>query len=86
MGISDEDSYIDRDFQNAIHALTRNTYNEKCVPGTVIAREVGNMYTGSLYGGILSLIMEREAEQLVGEVKFPSMWSELTVLYRRAKE
>eukprot|EP00297_Palpitomonas_bilix_P024339 CAMPEP_0113909616 /NCGR_PEP_ID=MMETSP0780_2-20120614/26977_1 /TAXON_ID=652834 /ORGANISM="Palpitomonas bilix" /LENGTH=477 /DNA_ID=CAMNT_0000905497 /DNA_START=84 /DNA_END=1517 /DNA_ORIENTATION=+ /assembly_acc=CAM_ASM_000599 len=62
--ITDDESYVQRDFLNAVHALTRRSYNEKCVPGTMISREIGNMYTGSLYGGILSLLTERDQAAL----------------------
>ena len=36
--------------------LSKQTFTSKTDPTLLVAREVGNIYTGSLYGGIASLL------------------------------
>lgn len=61
-----EDTYFDRDVEKAFLASSKKEFDQKTCPTLLIARQVGNMYTPSLYGGLVSLIINREIPQLLG--------------------
>lgn len=58
-------SYNDVPLEKALIAISRETYPNKVGPATLLPQRVGNMYTASLYAGILSL-MGNEGAHLVG--------------------
>ena len=48
--------------------VSKTTFEAKTIPSLMIAKNVGNMYTPSLYGGLVSFIVSHEtAESLVGK-------------------
>lgn len=61
-----EDSYFDRDVEKAFLIASEKQFNEKTSPSLLIARQVGNMYTPSLYGGLVSLIILKDISELLG--------------------
>jgi hydroxymethylglutaryl-CoA synthase len=61
-----EESYFDRDVEKAFMAHSQAMFNQKTKPGLRIATNVGNMYTPSLYGGLVSFMVSEPAEQLAG--------------------
>jgi len=68
----DTDAYLkaDRDFRKKFtkHPVFQKTYREKIEPSIVISRKVGNIYTGSLYLGLQSLleVLHGRGENLSG--------------------
>ncbi|KJE90152.1 hydroxymethylglutaryl-CoA synthase 1, variant [Capsaspora owczarzaki ATCC 30864] len=62
-----EDSYFDRELESAFLERSKKTYAEKTQPTVLLAKQLGNMYTGSLYGGLVSLLVERSPAELVGK-------------------
>merc|ERR1719330_1146875 len=62
-----EDSYFDRDVEKAFMAHSLATFESKTKPGLKIATNVGNMYTPSLYGGLISFMVSLPLEQLAGK-------------------
>ncbi len=51
-----ESSYFDRDVEKAFMTDSRELFEAKTKPSLLIATNVGNMYTPSLYGGLVSFI------------------------------
>lgn len=62
-----EDTYFDRDVEKAFMTYSQQLFDEKTKPSLHIARNVGNMYTPSLYGGLVSYLISKSPEQLVGK-------------------
>lgn len=62
-----EDTYFDRDVEKSFMEFSRNIFNDKTSRSLYIAREVGNMYTPSLYGGLVSYIVETPYDALIGQ-------------------
>lgn len=62
-----ENSYFDRDLEKAFMTYSEKLFNEKTKPSLHIAKNVGNMYTPSLYGGLVSYLISKTPDQLVGK-------------------
>lgn len=62
-----EETYFDRGVEKAFMTYSEELFKEKTKPSLHIARNVGNMYTPSLYGGLLSYLISKSPEQLVGK-------------------
>ena len=63
-----EDSYFNKDVEKAFMDASKVTFESKTEPSLLIAKNVGNMYTSSLYGGLVSFIVSHESvESLVGK-------------------
>lgn len=62
-----EETYFDRDVEKAFMKYSEPLFDEKTKPSLHIARNVGNMYTPSLYGGLLSYLISKSPEQLIGK-------------------
>ncbi|KAF5460744.1 hypothetical protein F2P56_020591 [Juglans regia] len=54
--LSLDESYQNRDLEKATQQLAKPLYNAKVQPTTLIPKQVGNMYTASLYAAFASLI------------------------------
>ena len=62
-----ENSYMDRDVEKAFMAHSKELFEAKTKPSLMLATNVGNMYTPSLYGGLISYIQGAEStEKLAG--------------------
>ncbi|XP_028128213.1 hydroxymethylglutaryl-CoA synthase 1 [Diabrotica virgifera virgifera] len=61
-----EDSYFDRDLEKAFVDVSKQQFVEKTQPSLLVATQVGNMYTSSLYGGLVSLLVNKKPEVLAG--------------------
>lgn len=61
-----EESYFDRDVEKAFMTQSLSTFEDKTKPGLKIATNVGNMYTPSLYGGLVSHMISQTPDQLAG--------------------
>ena len=53
-----EDTVFDRDVEKAFMKASEGAFRSKVAPTLVVAKEVGNMYTASLYGGFVSLLAQ----------------------------
>jgi len=63
-----EDSYFNKDVEKAFMDLTKETFETKTQPSLLIATNVGNMYTPSLYGGLVSFVCSHDkVEDMVGK-------------------
>jgi len=62
-----EESYFDRDVEKAFMAHSQKIFESKTKPGLKVATNVGNMYTPSLYGGLVSYMISKPPEELAGE-------------------
>ncbi|XP_008208687.1 hydroxymethylglutaryl-CoA synthase 1 [Nasonia vitripennis] len=65
--LSLEDTYFDRDVEKAFMALSKNDFEQKTKPSLFIANQVGNMYTPSVYSGLVSLLIDKPIEALAGK-------------------
>lgn len=54
--LSGDESYQSRDLEKASQVVSKPLYDEKVQPTTLIPKQVGNMYTASLYAAFASLI------------------------------
>lgn len=61
--ISLEDSYFNKDVEKVFMDLSKGTFEDKTKNSLMIATNVGNMYTPSLYGGLVSFICSHETVQ-----------------------
>ncbi|XP_049839401.1 hydroxymethylglutaryl-CoA synthase 1 [Schistocerca gregaria] len=66
-GVDLENTYFDRDIEKEFMTCSKNAFEEKTLPSLLLAREVGNMYTPSLYGCLVSLLISKSAEHLAGK-------------------
>ncbi|XP_066997696.1 hydroxymethylglutaryl-CoA synthase 1 isoform X2 [Anabrus simplex] len=62
-----EDTYFDRDIEKAFMDLSKDFFEDKTKPSLLLANQVGNMYTPSLYGGLVSLLISNKVENLAGK-------------------
>eukprot|EP01018_Ginkgo_biloba_P040878 Gb_10410 [translate_table: standard] len=65
--LSDEESYSSRELEKACQHLARPLYDEKVVPATLLPKQVGNMYTASLYAALASLIHNKRDSLVDGQ-------------------
>lgn len=61
-----EESYFDRDIEKAFLSFGNETFIKKTKPSLLVASEVGNMYTSSLYGGLVSYLISKDISELKG--------------------
>ncbi|KAL1357480.1 hypothetical protein HN51_009381 [Arachis hypogaea] len=64
--LSGDESYNSRDLEKANQQASKKIYDTKVQPSTLIPKEVGNMYTASLYAAFASLL-HNENSSLVGK-------------------
>jgi len=62
-----EESYFDRDVEKAFMSHSEKIFVEKTKPSLKVATNVGNMYTPSLYGGLISHMISHSASELAGQ-------------------
>ena len=71
-----EETFFDRDVEKAFMTHSKEIFAKKTKPALLIANQVGNMYTPSLYGGLASILsrwvveMVREVSLLRGPLSF----------------
>ncbi|KAI3812975.1 hypothetical protein L1987_17688 [Smallanthus sonchifolius] len=54
--LNGDESYQSRDLEKASQQVAKPEYDKKVQPGTLIPKQLGNMYTASLYAAFASLI------------------------------
>lgn len=62
-----EDTYFDRDVEKAFLAKYNAVYEAKTKPSLLLANQVGNMYTPSVYSGLVSLLINSQEADLLGK-------------------
>lgn len=62
-----EETYFDRDLEKAFMTYSQQLFDDKTKPSLHLARNVGNMYTPSLYGGLASYLVSKSPDQLIGK-------------------
>jgi hydroxymethylglutaryl-CoA synthase len=55
-------SLTDRALEKALTGLAKADYEARVAPAARLPQRLGNMYTGSVYAGLLSLVAEKRAE------------------------
>lgn len=61
-----ENTYFDRDVEKAFMTATKELFEKKTKPSLLISNQVGNMYTPSVYGGLVSLLVSKDISELAG--------------------
>lgn len=61
-----ENTYTDRDLEKAFMTLSKKTFEDKTQQSLLLASQVGNMYTSSVYSGLVSLLVSKSAAELAG--------------------
>ncbi|KAJ3066735.1 hypothetical protein HDU98_009998 [Podochytrium sp. JEL0797] len=62
-----EATYVDKNVEKAFMDVAKADQKSKVDPGLLASRNCGNMYCGSLYSGLCSLLSETSAETLAGK-------------------
>ncbi|XP_013077525.2 hydroxymethylglutaryl-CoA synthase 1-like [Biomphalaria glabrata] len=62
-----EETYFDRSVENAVMASSKELFELKTKPTLLVANQVGNMYTPSLYGGLASYISQHTLDLIAGK-------------------
>ncbi|XP_071539039.1 hydroxymethylglutaryl-CoA synthase 1 [Panulirus ornatus] len=62
-----EDTYFDKDVERAFMDYSQALFQAKTKPSLLLATQVGNMYTPSVYGGLASFLASNSARNLVGK-------------------
>lgn len=60
-------TYFDRNVEKAFMGKFNAVYETKTKPSLMLANQVGNMYTPSVYSGLVSLLVNTEPAQLCGQ-------------------
>lgn len=66
-GMQLADTYSDRQVEQAAVACSKEQFAVKTQPSLMLASLVGNMYTPSLYAGLVSLLVNQSVESLLGK-------------------
>eukprot|EP01135_Chromosphaera_perkinsii_P007120 Nk52_evm3s704 gene=Nk52_evmTU3s704 len=62
-----EETYFDKELEKAFVGLSKDFYNEKVLPSCLLSKQLGNMYTASLYGGLASVFINKTPQELNGK-------------------
>uniref|UniRef100_A0ACD5WFQ3 Uncharacterized protein n=1 Tax=Avena sativa TaxID=4498 RepID=A0ACD5WFQ3_AVESA len=65
-GLSSEESYQSRDLEKVCQQVAKNLYGTKVQPTTLIPKQLGNMYTASLYAAFAS-VLHNKHDTLAGQ-------------------
>lgn len=57
-----EDTYFDRDVEKIFMDDSKDVFNQKTKPSLLLANQVGNMYTPSVYSGLVSLLISADCD------------------------
>jgi len=57
-----EDTYFDRDVEKIFMDYSKATFEAKTKPSLLLANQVGNMYTPSVYSGLISLLISADGD------------------------
>lgn len=59
--LTEDESYASRDLEKASQQVAKPLYDAKVQPATLVPKQVGNMYTASLYAAFVSLIHNKHS-------------------------
>ncbi|XP_070494304.1 hydroxymethylglutaryl-CoA synthase 1 [Chironomus tepperi] len=64
-----EETYFDRDIEKLFMDYSKDTFNKKTKPSLLLANQVGNMYTPSVYSGLVSYLIsaDEDVNKLLGK-------------------
>jgi len=57
-----ENTYFDRDVEKIFMDYSKDTFNTKTKPSLFLANQVGNMYTPSVYSGLVSFLVNADGD------------------------
>lgn len=66
-GVQLEDTYFDRDVEKSFMDFSKDMFAQKTKPSLFIASQLGNMYAPSLYGGLVSYLINKPVSELAGQ-------------------
>ncbi|XP_071440219.1 hydroxymethylglutaryl-CoA synthase 1-like isoform X2 [Hetaerina americana] len=61
-----EDTYFDKEIEKEFLVFSKGCFQDKTEPNLFLANQIGNMYTPSLYGGLVSLLIMKPVNVLAG--------------------
>lgn len=67
LALSHAESLASKTLEKTFIAVAASDYKKRVMPGMSLAKRCGNMYTGSLYGGLASVISNVEPSELAGK-------------------
>lgn len=62
-----EETYLNKEVERAFMSASEEIYRKKTKPSLLLANQVGNMYTPSVFGGLVSYLISHPIEELVGK-------------------
>ncbi|KAH6577552.1 hypothetical protein BASA60_003958 [Batrachochytrium salamandrivorans] len=62
-----EQTYTNKDIEKAFMGATKELFDVRVAPGLIAAKNLGNMYCASLYGGLASLLSNVPSDQLLNK-------------------
>jgi hydroxymethylglutaryl-CoA synthase len=64
-----EETYFDRDVEKVFMDYSKDIFNQKTKPSLLLANQVGNMYTPSVYSGLVSYLIsaDEDVNKLLGK-------------------
>lgn len=65
--LTQEDSYSDKELEKRFVELSKELFEEKTKPSLLLATEVGNMYTASLYSCLVSYLISKPIDEIAGQ-------------------
>ncbi|XP_065905062.1 hydroxymethylglutaryl-CoA synthase 1-like [Dysidea avara] len=60
------DTYFDKETEKTFLKASGPVYEKRVVPTILVAQQNGNMYTASVYGGVVSLLAQKTVDDLAG--------------------
>eukprot|EP00164_Ancoracysta_twista_P000386 GFYU01000527.1.p2 GENE.GFYU01000527.1~~GFYU01000527.1.p2 ORF type:complete len:464 (+),score=177.94 GFYU01000527.1:117-1508(+) len=60
------ETYTNRELEQAFVKVSADDFKQKVAPSTTVSKQMGNIYTGSVYGSLISVISNK-AHDLVGK-------------------
>ncbi|CAE6483539.1 unnamed protein product [Rhizoctonia solani] len=64
---SKDETLSDKALERAFISIAKSSYEAKVAPSMTVAKRCGNLYTGSLYTGLASLLSNLPSNQMVGK-------------------
>ncbi|KAJ3333256.1 hypothetical protein HDU76_010076 [Blyttiomyces sp. JEL0837] len=65
--LSTQETYGDKEVEKVFMDITKTSFSKKVLPGLLASKNCGNMYCGSLYAGLSSLLSEIPSSELLGK-------------------
>lgn len=62
--VNREDTYFNRDLETVFMTISKSVFKDKTEPSLLLANQVGNMYTPSVFGGLVSFLISKPIQEL----------------------